>query len=57
MYQVECQNIKNEFNQNMLDAECEFKKEMDLMTEKVNGVKQNLADKDFELMKKQTSID
>lgn len=57
VYQVECQNIKNEFNQNMLDAECEFKKEMDLMTEKVNGVKQNLADKDFELMKKQTSID
>lgn len=57
VYQVECQNIKNQFQQNMEDAEKEFNREMDLMTQKVNAVKQNLADKDFEMMKKQQSID
>lgn len=57
VYQVECQNIKNQFQQNMEDAERAFNREMDLMTEKVNAVKQNLADKDFEMMKKQQSID
>jgi len=41
----------------MEDAEKEFNREMDLMTQKVNAVKQNLADKDFEMMKKQQSID
>jgi len=41
----------------MEDAEREFNKEMNLMTQKMNAVKQNLADKDFEMMKKQQSID
>lgn len=41
----------------MEDAEREFIKEMNLMTQKMNAVKQNLADKDFEMMKKQQSID
>jgi len=41
----------------MEDAEREFNEEMNLMTQKMNAVKQNLADKDFEMMKKQQSID
>lgn len=41
----------------MDDAEKEFNEEMNLMTQKMNAVKQNLAEKDFEMMKKQQSID
>lgn len=57
VYQVECRNIKNEFHQNMADAELKFQEELDLLREKVEAVKKSLADKDFEIMKKQQKID
>lgn len=41
----------------MKDAEKKFQEELDLLREKVDAVKKALAEKDFEIMKKQQKID
>jgi len=57
VYQVECSNIKKEFERNMEDAEKKFHLELEILSSKVEDVKKTLADKDFEIMKRQQKID